>query len=415
MRLIRNYEIKIITTSLIIAFVIFSSLFLFIIDRWFQESSVKYARQNIALAGAILKSNPELEEKIIPIVTKGNVEQFYEEGSEILAKYYYTDTISAIKNPLLEIRYREFKIVCIGVFMFFLFIILFIVLKGISPLYKNLRYLSNIADNMVEGNFKNKMIYLNEGDLSIFYNKFTDMGERLESALEQLKEERINLKNIISDISHQLKTPLAALITYNDIIKNQNIEVNDERNRFIDLSSEQLDRMEWLITILLKYARLEGNVVQYNKSISSLKNTIYIAIEPLKVKALEKHQNIIVESFGEGIYWHDEKWIAEALSNIIKNAIEHTGAYGEINIKLEETPVSISISIKDNGEGIEKNELKKIFRRFYKGQNSINPTSIGIGLSLSKKIVEAHDGSIVADSKIGKGSTFLITFLKGVV
>lgn len=415
MRLIRNHEIKIIATSVIIAFVIFSLLFLFIIDRWFQESSVKYARQNIALVGAILKSNPELEEKVIPIVTKGNVEQFYEEGNEILAKYYYTDTISAIKNPLLEIRYREFKVVCTGFFMFFLLIILFIVLKGISPLYKNLRYFSDIADNMVEGNFKNKMVYLNEGDLSIFYNKFTDMGERLESALEQLKEERINLKNIISDISHQLKTPLAALITYNDIIKNQSIEVNDERSRFIDLSSEQLDRMEWLITTLLKYARLEGNVVQYNKSISSLENTIYIAIEPLKVKALEKHQNIIVESLGEGIYFHDEKWIAEALSNIIKNAIEHTGAYGEINIKLEETPVSISISIKDNGEGMEKNELKKIFRRFYKGQNSINPTSIGIGLSLSKKIFEAHDGSIIADSKIGKGSTFLITFLKGVV
>lgn len=414
MRLIRNHEIKIITLSVILTFVIFSLLCLFIVYGWFQETSNKYAKQNIALVGAVLESNPELEDSIIPIITKGNVDQFYEEGDAILRKYYYSDTISAIKNPLLEKSYRSFVIICLVVFVAFLFGILFIIYKGISPLYRNLRYLGKIADNMVEGNFTDKMFYLNEGELSIFYNKFTDMGERLESAVSQLKDERSNLKNIISDISHQLKTPLAALIAYNDILKNQDNISCEDRKKFIGLSSEQLDRMDWLITTLLKYARLEGNVVQYNKYLMSLKSTIDIAIEPLKVRALEKHQEIIVNYTGEGIYLHDQKWMAEALSNIVKNAIEYTGHYGKVRIILEETPISIALTIKDNGKGIEKSELRKIFKRFYKGQSSLNPTSIGIGLSLSKKIVEAHDGSIIADSQLGKGSTFLITFFKGI-
>ena len=105
----------------------------------------------------------------------------------------------------------------------------------------------------------------------------------------------------------------------------------------------------------------------------------------------------------------------EAISNIIKNAIEHTENNGIIDIKLEETPLSIGISIKDNGEGIRKDELRKIFNRFYKGENSLNPTSIGIGLSLSRKIIEAHNGTITVESQLNKGTTFYITFLKGII
>ena len=101
--------------------------------------------------------------------------------------------------------------------------------------------------------------------------------------------------------------------------------------------------------------------------------------------------------------------------NIIKNAIEHTDINGKIKIMLEETPMSISITISDNGEGIEKSDIKNIFKRFYKGKNSINPKSIGIGLSLSKKIIEAHGGSIAVESEIGKGTNFTITLLKVIV
>ena len=271
------------------------------------------------------------------------------------------------------------------------------------------------ADEMVEGNFNFSKFKFEEGDFYVFYNKFTHMGERLENALNDLKNEKINLKDIINDISHQLKTPLSALIAYNDILKNhENMDV-ETKSKFIEMTSEQLDRMDWLITTLLKYARIESNAVSYNKEMIPLSESIRYAIAPLKLSADNKNQNIELDINSEGYYFHDKKWIAESLSNIIKNAIEHTDINGKIKITLEETPMSISITISDNGEGIEKTELKNIFKRFYKGKNSINPKSIGIGLSLSKKIIEAHGGSITAESDLGKGTSFNIIFLKVII
>lgn len=109
------------------------------------------------------------------------------------------------------------------------------------------------------------------------------------------------------------------------------------------------------------------------------------------------------------------EWLSEALINIIKNSVEHTSEGGKIKIDAYETPLSVQICIKDNGEGISKKELPKIFNRFYKGENSTNPASIGIGLALSKTIIEGQDGSINVESEEGKGTEFDITFLKTVV
>lgn len=283
------------------------------------------------------------------------------------------------------------------------------------PIFNKLKVLGNLADNMVEGKFNSEIIDFKEGELFIFYNKFLSMGERLKKALNDLQNEKILLKDIISDISHQLKTPLVALISYNDILKNHESMSVEDKNMFIEFTSKQLDRMEWLITTLLKYARIESNVVKYNKDTIPLKETIVNAIGPLRLKAEEKSQKIILNCHSQGYYLHDKKWMEEAISNIIKNAIEHTENNGIIDIKLEETPLSIGISIKDNGEGIRKDEIRKIFNRFYKGENSLNPTSIGIGLSLSRKIIEAHNGTITVESQINKGTTFYITFLKGII
>ncbi|MGL5379110.1 sensor histidine kinase [Clostridium sp.] len=111
---------------------------------------------------------------------------------------------------------------------------------------------------------------------------------------------------------------------------------------------------------------------------------------------------------------HDRKWISEAVSNIIKNAIEHTGVGGEIEIGVEETPITIRVWIKDNGCGIEQKDIKKIFKRFHKGENSINPISIGIGLCLSEFIIKAHNGNITVESEVGRGSIFYINFMKNI-
>lgn len=415
MRLFKNKEVKLIVITSFITFLVFLVVFIFVTYSWFNDINKKYINQNIALVAAIIENNPELEEEIVPIITKGNINKYYSSENNILDKYYYNENLNSIKNPILKDSYSNFKLTIILLWGVFFLVVIVLIFKIISPIFNNIKKLGERADEMVEGNFNSNEIKFEEGDFYVFYNKFTHMGERLESALKDLQDEKINLKDIINDISHQLKTPLSALIAYNDILKNhENMDV-ETKSKFIEMTSEQLDRMDWLITTLLKYARIESNAVSYNKEMIPLSESIRYAIAPLKLSADNKNQNIELDINSEGYYFHDKKWIAESLSNIIKNAIEHTDINGKIKITLEETPMSISITISDNGEGIEKTELKNIFKRFYKGKNSINPKSIGIGLSLSKKIIEAHGGSITAESDLGKGTSFNIIFLKVII
>ena len=415
MGLLKNKEVKLIIITSLITFLVFLTAFIFITYNWFNDINKKYIDQNTALVGVIIENNPEIEEEIVPIITKGNINEYYELGNNILDKYYYNENLNPIKNPILKDSYSNLKLTIILLWILFFIVAMILILKIISPIFNNIKKLGERADEMVEGKFNSTELKFEEGDFYVFYNKFIHMGERLENALKDLKDEKINLKDIINDISHQLKTPLSALIAYNDILKNhENMDI-ETKSKFIEMTSEQLDRMDWLITTLLKYARIESNAVSYNKEMIPISESIRYAIEPLKVSANNKKQSIELDFNSEGYYFHDKKWIAESLSNIIKNAIEHTDINGKIKISLEETPMSISITVSDNGEGIEKTELKNIFKRFYKGKNSINPKSIGIGLSLSKKIIEAHGGSITAESELGKGTNFNIILLKVIV
>lgn len=415
MRLLKNKEVKLIIITSLITFLVFLTAFIFITYNWFNDINKKYIDQNTALVGVIIENNPEIEEEIVPIITKGNINKYYSAENNILDKYYYNENLSSIKNPILKDSYSNFKLTIISLWGVFFLVVIVLIVMIISPIFNNIKKLGERTDEMVEGNFNSNELKFEEGDFYVFYNKFTHMGERLENALKDLQDEKVNLKDIINDISHQLKTPLSALIAYNDILKNhENMDV-EAKSMFIEMTSEQLDRMDWLITTLLKYARIESNAVSYNKEMIPLSESIKYAIAPLKVSANDKKQKIELDFNSEGYYFHDKKWIAESLSNIIKNAIEHTDINGKIKISLEETPMSISITITDNGEGIEKTEIKNIFKRFYKGKNSINPKSIGIGLSLSKKIIEAHGGSITAESNLGKGTSFNIIFLKVIV
>ncbi|ENZ00430.1 hypothetical protein HMPREF1092_02597 [Clostridium thermobutyricum] len=171
--------------------------------------------------------------------------------------------------------------------------------------------------------------------------------------------------------------------------------------------------MDWLTITLLKYARLEGDVIDYKMEDISILDTISEAIAPLKIKAEEKNQNININyENGSFILRHDRKWLSEALSNIIKNGIEHTDNCGKIEILIRESPIYLEVEIKDNGEGIEEDKLKKIFERFYKNSSEKKPKSIGIGLALSKSIIEKHNGSIKVKSKLGEWTSFIITFIK---
>lgn len=394
--------------SLLISMLFYKSL---------QSVNNKIITQNYAIVDTINKKNPDLLDEIVPIITgKNNVDkESLDSGKNILSTYSYDDSLNYKQNPL--IGNVAFNYIGMSIIIVIGILILLIIgmLYFINPLFKEVRYLTYRAENIIEEKkIKNERPYKYEGSLDKLIVKFYMMEERIHNSIYLLQEEKINLKNIINDISHQLKTPLMALTMYNDILQDYKNMDSEDVDSFLSLSKEQLDRMDWLVKTLLKYARLESNVVEYHKENFLINNTVEESINPLLIKAKEKNQSITFISDKEIYLNHDRKWISEAFSNIIKNAIEHTDVGGSIEVGIEETPVTIRVWIKDNGEGIEKSEIKKIFNRFHKGQNSINPTSIGIGLCLSKSIFKAHNGNITVESELGVGSTFYITFIKNV-
>lgn len=262
------------------------------------------------------------------------------------------------------------------------------------------------------GKFKKIEPKYEEGDVAILTTSLNYMGERVNNSIQKLKEDKENLKDFLSDISHQLKTPLASLVMFIDLMKENEDMPKEDRAKFLEKCDEQEVRMEWLIMNLLKVGRLEAGAINFKRERQPLKETIELAVSSLVGEVERKNQKLIITGDLECEIVHDREWLGEAISNITKNAIEHTQDGGEIEIRVSEGKIIKNIYIKDNGPGIPKDIRKKVFKRFYKGESSTDPKSIGIGLSLSKSIVEELGGEIRLISEEGKGTTFIISFIE---
>ncbi|BAQ12838.1 putative sensor histidine kinase [Clostridium botulinum] len=415
----RNPEIKELTFKFSIIFILFAILTTIFIKAELNKLNKDYINQNTLIVGNILSKHPELEDEVILSLNSNqdaiyNQEKNYKIGKKVLEKYSYDENLDIYKNPILKnfsINFIYRTIIYFGVAIFIIYIIIY---DKFKYFYKKAEIFTEASEDIMEGHFSKFIDENKEGDFYILSSKFNLMSNRLEESLLNLRKEKIFLKNIISDISHQLKTPLSSLIMFNELMKDENMPIEDRKN-FLKLSDEQLRRMEWLIINLLKIGRLEAGVVEFIRENNPLYVTVNKALAGLSEKAKEKSQQVIVDIDEDVYFKHDMDWTAEAISNIIKNSIEHTDNYGQIKISCEETPISLTISIKDNGEGIPEKLQNKIFERFYKGENSVNPSSIGIGLSLTKSIIESQNGSIIVESEMGEGTEFIITFLKTIV
>ena len=191
---------------------------------------------------------------------------------------------------------------------------------------------------------------------------------------------------------------------YGDLDKEKRIE-------FLDKTSAQLSRMEWLIKSMLKLAKVEAKVIEFKTEKVNIDELIRKSISPMIIPMELKNIAISINGKEDASYTGDIEWSAEAITNIIKNCVEHTPDNGQIEINYEENPIYSEIVIKDNGEGIDKKDLPNIFKRFYKGKNS-KSDSVGIGLAMAKSIVESQNGTIYVKSKKGVGSEFHIIFHK---
>lgn len=409
--MLKNEEYKNTLIKIIIFQIILSSIIFLALNLETNKINQRIIEQNTALVGRILKQNPELEGEIIDLVSKETKIEDINSGQEILKAYGYSkDMDKRLQSILKGITPKlEFKMA----FLILLSTIPLIILirSEYKKNYRKIREISYAAERVVEGDFSIVLKAEGEGDLNILNHSFNQMADRLKNSIEILQREKNFLKNTISDISHQLKTPLSSLIMLNDLIlQDENMEEEIQRG-FLEKTSAQLDRMEWLIINLLKIARIESGAIEFKKDKIKAVEPIKIALSTLSMNIEEKEQNIKIMGNLESSFCGDVDWTGEAIINIIKNSIEHSPYGGTIEIILEETPLFTSIIIKDYGEGIDKKDLPHIFERFYKVSSGTKPDSIGIGLNLSKLIVESQNGTISVKSKKGEGTEFVVTFI----
>ena len=231
----------------------------------------------------------------------------------------------------------------------------------------------------------------------------------LKEKADDSKAQKEDVYRLLSDISHQLKTPLTSIqILLDNLNESKNMD-EQTRRKFIIEITKKVESMNWLIIALLKLSKLDANAVEFKKEKIDVSNMIENVLENLSIMAEIRDIQVMFDSKDIVYIQADYNWYKEAISNILKNAIEH--AKHIVTIKVTENKVYTQIEIKDDGVGINKKDMKHIFDRFYKSQNS-DENSIGIGLSLSKSIVEAQNGHIYVDSKEGEYTKFITRYIK---
>ena len=248
-----------------------------------------------------------------------------------------------------------------------------------------------------------------EGELYRFFWLINNMSAVLTSKAAKENREKIFLKNTISDISHQLKTPLAALNIYNGII--EGAENMEQVREFTNLSVKELDRIDTLVQNLLKITRLDAGTMVFHKEDENISEIIKDIELHFAYRAETEGKSISVSGSDHVTFFCDRDWMTEALENLVKNALDHTEEGDTVSISWSSFHTILKIEVKDNGRGIHPEDIHHIFKRFYRSRFSKDSQGIGLGLSLTKAIVEAHGGTIEVDSKMGVGTTFIMNFL----
>ena len=277
--------------------------------------------------------------------------------------------------------------------------------------YKKIEKLNDYLVRVLENSDDGELLDQEEGELSILKSNIYKTTSTLKYQKELLSDDKKNLAAAIADISHQLKTPLTSMMVMNDLL----IDEQDENKRieFLKTQSSQLDRMNWLIQTLLKLSKLDAGTIVLKREDVSLEEIIEEAVKPFEIQF--ELRNIKFESEVSKLNIKgDKNWTVEAIQNIIKNCIEHMDDGGELSISTVDTNIFTQVTIKDSGCGIAKEDIPHIFERFYKGKNA-GKDSVGIGLALSKSIIEGEQGEITVESEEGKGTRFIIKFFKTLI
>lgn len=258
---------------------------------------------------------------------------------------------------------------------------------------------------------------------------FSTMKETQESKLEntlqrllnqaekkevQAKKERDEVAALLSDLTHQLKTPMANVIMYTELLEDENL-TPEERQRFTYLARTQAKKMQWLLGNMLKASQLERGMISFSAEYTGIRETIRQAVSSVYAQAEERDIMIKVEPFEDRKLYHNPRWTAEAMENILDNAVKYSPSGSVVTVRVQPMENYTQIEISDQGIGISGEEYNKIFRRFYRSSNAAQTEGSGLGLYLAQLILNNEKGYVTAVSRPGEGSSFRIFLLNEVL
>ena len=262
----------------------------------------------------------------------------------------------------------------------------------------------------LDGNVDARIECNEEGELYTLFHSVNSMAAILNAhAANELREKEF-LKDTISDISHQLKTPLAALNIYNGLLQDET-ESLSEVKEFAALSEQELDRIEMLVQSLLKITRLDAGAIVFEKTEENVAEMMKDVELHFAYRAGMEQKQIVLSGADDITMVCDRDWMIEAMDNLVKNALDHTKTGDTVHVEWQTGSSALQIRVRDNGCGIHPEDLYHIFKRFYRSRFSKDQQGIGLGLPLAKAIIEAHSGTIEVDSELNVGTTFTINFL----
>lgn len=370
----------------------------------------KVVENNQAIIGSILSKHPNLESNIVGIITQGKSKDDISLGKEILKKYSYDKNIRLNNEPIIRDSIKKvFIINLLSIFMLFIFTLM-LIMHYFKTIYNDIKDMTDYVYNSSEGKKFEMKSKNQEGQIGLLKTELLKMTNILKEKVELLSKEKIFLNDTISDISHQLKTPMTSLIILNDLMYGD--ITKETKIEFLEKIKSQLNRMEWLIKSMLKLSKVEAKVINFKNEKVNVLEMIKLSIQPSLIPIELKNIYVSINGDSEAIFLGDMNWSIEALVNIIKNCVEHTFSNGSLDISYEDNSLYTEIVIKDSGEGIDKKDLPHIFKRFYKGKSSSKEDSVGIGLAMTKSIIEGQNGDIYVKSEKNKGTQFNIIFHK---
>lgn len=381
---------------LLIFTLIISIMMGFLINKLISYENYK---NNSSFINAFLLENPNLEEEVFTAL-KLSMDKPVDYEINVLEQYGYT------YNTFSSTSYKGVLFISsISVLMLLLLFLAILILQRKRNLSR-IQSLSNYLSKINHTGQENILIPI-EDDFSILEDEIYKTIMELKTTKESALKERNILADNLADISHQLKTPIAAISLMVQLIDTD----TGEDQVYIDKIKFQIDRIEYLISTLLKLSKLDAGAVNFENANINMYSLICQVTEQIEPLATSKSLDIQFEESSNVSIIGDRNWIGEALTNILKNCCEHTPEGGRINISYFDNPLYAEIVITDSGFGFSKEDLPNLFKRFYKGKNT-DKNSLGIGLALSKTIIENQDGLIKAENNHLGGGKFIIKFYK---